>query len=261
MVGVASAASAADAPQRRLDLKIVPNGWGGQVADVEAVMRSTARELLKHYGDHAIDKIRVQPKGGPIVLFKRAPDGAVVMKLATGNRLWAQMAFQFSHELCHVLCRYDEDIHGNDWFEETVCEVASLYVLRRMGESWKTDAPYRHWRSYAPALTEYAQQRIEAAPLPEGATLAAWYAEHKVVLREHADKRDLNRVAAGVLLPLFEAEPEHWEAVRWLNTGKPDRVQTLGEFLGDWRANAPERHGAFIGEIADAFGVEMSNDE
>lgn len=254
---IATSATAADAPVRKLDLTLVRSGWGSGLKDVEAVLRSTGRHLLEHYGEHDIDAIRVQPKGGPIVLFKRADNGAVVMKLATGDRLWAQMAFQFGHELCHVLCRYDNDIHGNDWFEETLCEVASLYVLRRMGERWKTDAPYKNWRSYAPALTKYAQQRIEAAPLPEGKTLAAWYDEHKDVLHRVSTKRDLNRIAAGQLLELFEKSPGSWEAVRWLNDGKPGRVQTLGEFLGEWQHHAPDRHAAFIGKIAQRFGVSI----
>lgn len=254
---IAASAISADEPERRLDLTIVRSGWGSGIKDVEAVLRSTGRELVTHYKQHDIDAIRVQPKGGPIVLFKREAGGAVVMKLNTGDQLWAQMAFQFGHELCHVLCRYDNDIHGNDWFEETLCEVASLYVLRRMGERWKTDAPYRNWRSYAPALTNYAQQRIDKAPLPEDQTLAQWYTDHKTVLRKHATKRDLNRIAAGVLLPFFEAEPEHWEAVRWLNDGKPGRVQTLGEFLGDWRHHAPDRHAAFIEKIAAKFDVKI----
>ncbi len=69
---------------------------------------------------------------GPIVLFKKGENGEHLIKLATEKLHWAQYAYQFSHEICHVLCGYENDHQGNLWFEETLCETASLYCLRRM---------------------------------------------------------------------------------------------------------------------------------
>ena len=44
----------------------------------------------------------------------------------------------------------------NSFVLETLCEVASLFALRQMGEAWKTDAPYSNWKSYSVSLKGYA---------------------------------------------------------------------------------------------------------
>ncbi|MCP6756902.1 hypothetical protein NL533_35270, partial [Klebsiella pneumoniae] len=72
----------------------------------------------------------------------------IVLKLDTSNTFWSQYAYQFAHEFCHVLCGYREDDPGTQWFEETLCETASLFVLRAMAREWKTAPPYPHWKDY-----------------------------------------------------------------------------------------------------------------
>ena len=67
----------------------------------------------------------------PIVLFKRGPRGGSSL-LNTSDRYWCQYAFQFAHEIGHILCRYKDGDSTNKWFEETLCETASLYAL----EAW-----------------------------------------------------------------------------------------------------------------------------
>ncbi len=245
----------------KLDLRIAKSGWGDvRTTTVERHLQSVARELLPHFAGKQLPPINVEPKGGPIVLFKRANDGAIRMKLNTGGTLWAQYAFQFGHELCHVLCNYDADPHGNDWFEESLCEVASLYVLRRMGQTWKTDPPFDHWKSYAKHLTSYAADRLKVTHLPEGQTLAQWYKANRSKLHKSATKRHLNRIIASALLPLFEAQPRHWEAVWSLNAAKPKKAQTFERFLADWRKNTPAKHHKFIDRIAKEFGVTIAGD-
>jgi hypothetical protein len=43
--------------------------------------------------------------------------------LATNERFYAQIAFQFAHELTHIYC----DPRITNWFIESICEMASLY--------------------------------------------------------------------------------------------------------------------------------------
>ncbi|MBI1369854.1 MAG: hypothetical protein GC162_14510 [Planctomycetes bacterium] len=250
-----AAQAADDRKPIHLDLRIAPEGWNCEVSDVEAVLRSAGDELTPWYGPHDLPAIHVEPRGGPIVLYERAADGAIQMKLNTGDRLWAQMSFQFAHELCHVMCVYDDDDTGCKWFEETMCEAASLFVLRKMANTWREHPPYRNWASYAGALDDYANQRLAAAKLPEGLTLAKWYAQHATELRAKADNRPLNNVAAAALLPFIEAEPEHWEAVRWLNVAHPAKPQSMSDYLTAWRDNAPPEHRPFIARLAAALGV------
>lgn len=243
----------------QLELRIADEDWDGPAEEtVRGVLQSTADELLPYFPAESTPlQLEVHPKGGPIVLYDCTPDGWTVVRLNTGKFFWAQYAFQFSHELCHVLCRHDRDPTGNDWFEESLCETASLFVLRRMGETWETEPPYDHWADFAPNLTQYAQDRANEASLSEGQTAAQWYAEHAEELHGSATRRELNRVIASILLPLFEESPDQWAAVAYINIESPKSPQPFAEYLAAWRRHCPEANRPFVDRIADEFGISL----
>lgn len=248
----------ASAPHRPLDILVVRDGWGSAPREnVLKLLESTAQELWKNFPSRDLEPIIVRPKGGPITAYQRGPNGEYFVMLGTGDTAWSQYAYQFAHELCHILCGYDTDPHGQRWFEESLCEMASLYALRRMGENWKTAPPYANWKEYAPSLTQYAQNLIDKGRLPEGRTLAQWYGENAAELAQKATVREKNLVAAVALLPMFEQAPEHWQAVGYLNTAKVEHAQTFREHLTDWLRNCPDAEKPFVREIAKRFEVEL----
>ena len=251
-LGISHSALAAE-----LDIRPNKNGWGAAPADVKAVLHSAARPLWKQFPDRELKPILVNPKGGPIVLFRRGENGEYFVRLDTGQQFWSQYAYQFAHEMCHILAKYDEDVHRNKWFEESLCETASLFALRAMAEQWKTKAPYPNWRGYSTSLKQYADDRIAASQLPEGQTLAGWFADHEATLYREATNRKLNNVVAVQLLPLLEEEPGRWESITWLNEAKSTQSQTFGDYLADWHKHAPQKHRAFVKSVGERFGVEV----
>jgi len=263
LVGLVAVAEDREAASRApatpvLEMRLAESGWGtASRADVRAVLTSAGRQLLVHFPGAKLEPLEVRPAGGPITLFKRAADGAIVIKLNTRDTYWAQYAFQFGHELCHVLCRFDEGDRGNLWFEESICEVASLYVLRSMADEWQTRPPYLNWRSFAPKLTEYADKRLAERKLPEGTSLETWYHAEAAALRADPVNRDRNRIVAGALLAMFEKSPQHWAAVAYLNQQKPSGPQTFEAYLQNWHDRAPTVHRGFIEGLAQEFGIAL----
>jgi len=254
-------AAAATESGNRLIIRPAPNApWNASLRDVEKVLRSAASELWLYFPERTLKPIHVEPKGGPIVLFRRGPEGEYLVRLNTGNTYWAQYSFQFAHEFCHILCNYADHDYANKWFEESVCETASLFALRGMAETWKTRPPYPNWRSYAPHLRKYADQRIAAVKLPADTTFASWYHSSAEELRKNACIREKNRVVAGVLLPLFEKKPEHWEAVGYLNLSRVDRPRSFQQYLEDWHEHCPKEHRPFVQRIAELFEIELSKE-
>ena len=231
--------------------------WDAGVADPEKVFYSSGGEIWKYFPGRKLPPIEIEAKGGPITLYKRGPEGQIRVLLNVSKTFWAQHAFQFAHEMGHIVCGYRQQENRNLWFEESLCELSSLFVLRRMSETWQTKPPYPNWKSYAPHLKEYAEQRIVKAALPAGTTLAQWYAENSPVLLSNAVDRDRNTVVAAALLPLFEAEPESWEAVTWLNTEHLNKLFTFKDYLAAWRRNCPEKHRPFVTRIARQFELDL----
>jgi hypothetical protein len=228
--------------------------WKADRAQVAAVLRAAAGELWKHVEVGEAPRIRVSPKGGPIVLHRRGPGGEFLVKLDYEDTYWSQLTYQFAHEFTHVLCGAKPVEHRHKWFEESLCEAASLFVLRRSAETWKTKPPIAGEEGFAPSHLSYAAKRLEKAALPAGTTLAAWYGANREALEAGAEDRPRQNVVAAALLPLLEAEPSGWDAVRRLNDAPPGAGATFADVLAAWRRACPERHRPFVDRVAAAFG-------
>ena len=239
-------------------LRIIPiDDWNANHRDVEKVLQWTARETWQYFPDRELPPLIVQPKGGPIVLFQRGDRGELQVRLNTGDTYWAQYAYQFSHEFCHILCNYDDDPQRNKWFEESLCETASIFTLRRMAETWKTDPPYPHWKDFAGALKKYSDGLLEKDPLPEDIRFVDWYAEHRDHLYANGTDRAQNRIVARHLLPLFEEQPRQWSAVSHLNTEQLTKEHSFQDYLSAWHRHCPKVNRAFVRQIAVQFGIQI----
>ncbi|MBV8881491.1 MAG: hypothetical protein JO332_16110 [Planctomycetaceae bacterium] len=249
------AAAQEDAPS--LDLRVDAEGWGdADPENIRQVLRSVGEALLGRIPALKLPPIEVsRSHQGPITLFRRGPAGEFRVKLDVEGRDWARFAFQFGHELCHVACGGGEGPNPDMWFEESLCELASLMVLGRMAEQWKVRPPYPNWKDYAGSLQKYRDDRLALEKLPEGVSLADWFREREASLRRDPHQRLLNLVVASALLPLFEASPEHWAAIPALNTVRGDGTRSFSRYLGDWSRSAPERHRSFIAALAARFGT------
>ncbi len=259
------------APSAELQIGVERGAWGeAGPADIAKVAASAAGEIWQYCPHSRIESIRIYHRADyPQTDFGRGPDGCIRIGLAAENPRWAQFAFQFAHEFCHALAQHSEagirgwhePKHANLWLEESLCETASLFALRRMSETWKTRAPYPNWRSYSAALASYAADRLAlpAHQLPAGLTFKEWFAKHENALRANASLREKNVIVATQLLPLFEAAPENWEAVTFLNHGPRVKGKTTVRKLADWQAAAPAAHRAFIARVGAIFGATLQN--
>jgi hypothetical protein len=248
----------AEAP-REIDLRpIAHKKWGNSPEQVRAILLSGSRELLVYFPGRTLKPILVEPEGGPITLFDRGPGGEYRVHLDTDDNLWAQWVYQFSHELGHILSNYDTVRNRNKWFEETVCEVASLFVLRRLADVWSKDPSPGTWKKFAPALGKYADARIAKAQLPDKMTLAEWYPARALDLAKTGYDRDKNTLVAVQLLPLFEETPEHWEAISYLARAKKGHSGSFAEYLKAWQESCPEKHQPFVDRIARKFDIDLA---
>lgn len=255
-----SRAAAAEDPQKPPEVDIRPvaqEAWGNSPEQVRGILGSAAGELFRHFPKRSLKPIVVEPSGGPIALYKRGAQGEYQVRLDTGDNLWSQWTYQFAHEFGHILSNYDEVKHQNKWFEETVCEVASLFVLRRMADTWSKDPSPASWKRYAPHLRKYAEERIEKAKLPDGMSLPQWYETNARPLARDGCDRERNTLLAVQLLPLFEEAPEHWEAITWLAKAKTGHSGSFAEFLKAWQTQCPEKHHTFVAGIAAKFAIDL----
>ena len=248
----------AEQPSTRFRLFVEPGEWGSSsVADIKKVCESAAMMFTPHLQSGVAAPLLIQNDGsGPITLYRRGGNNEHIVRLNTKNRAWAQLAYQFSHELCHVMCNYRNVKNQQLWFEETICEVASLFALRQMGEAWKTDAPYSNWKSYSVSLKDYANQRLNVLDT-DSETLEEVYLGNRDALQASATNRDVNNKLANKLLPIFEKHPSAWDAVRYLNRGPAEENRAFDDYLRGWHSRVPETHKQLVAEISASFGIEL----
>lgn len=251
----------------RPSVTVAGGNWGNvAVRDLQLFLEAVAGEFMTYAADpqQSALRIRVVPRAGsPRVLYERGREGEYVVQLTARNDNWFQYAYQFAHELCHIVSHFDhKERHGdqvasgNQWFEEALCETAALYTLKRLAADWAEAPPARQWLGYGPIFASYAAF-LQAQPHRRaalGQDVAPWYREHAAALANDPYQREMNERLATALLPLFEREPQSWRAIAYLNADAASAGKGFAEFLGDWYLACPPELRDVVHQTMTLFG-------
>ncbi|MBW7902710.1 MAG: hypothetical protein H3C26_14610 [Rhodocyclaceae bacterium] len=241
-----------------LVIRVEPGGWGGaDTRHIETVLHAVADTLLSRLPEKLAAPIVVShTERAPVALYERGPGGEYRVRLHARGDKWHLYVYEFAHELCHILSNYEhnvgpETVKHNQWFEETLCETASLFTLARLAERWETSPPAPHWAAEARRLRRFFEHLIAEGhrQLPAHAPLSAWLREHETALRQNPYLREKNEVVANLLLPLFASDPQNWDALAYLNLDPDDARGTLEDYLRNWYDNAPLEHKRFVAGV------------
>ncbi|WP_227818011.1 hypothetical protein [Nitrogeniibacter aestuarii] len=245
-------------------IEIEPFGWGATDIDT---LQGLLREVHAIYANARVSagpaRFHVAPThDGPIVLRDRGPETTYQVRLSARDGRWYQFAYQYAHELCHVYANFSlrhmsQSRTNNElqWFEESLCEAASLYSLRRLAERWAD--PGHPWHPSAALFKRY-ERLLREAPhrqLPDGESLAQWYEAHAHSLGTDPYQRQKNEVVANHLLTLFEAAPGSIASMAYLSRCEGGATGDFEALLKAWHAACPDQHRQMIEETMALFGM------
>jgi hypothetical protein len=247
-----------------LCISVTDGDWGGALpADIGAVVDSVARCFDGAIVERLVEPVLVEPTtrptDPPLTALRRTKDGNIRVLLNVRGNYWAQLAFQFAHELCHVLANFCEPLqHPSKWIEESLCEAASLFALNRMADSWKSTPPYPNWASYSAELTKYAIERCSVAEhrLPAGMAFHQWLASKLPLLQCDCARRADNTVVAQQLLPIFEHDADAWRSIRYLNLWDASQDTSVRQFCEHWRGTTPSLLRSVVDSIAQRLTLD-----
>lgn len=252
-------------PESVSALLTVENGnWGAtSLRCIHSVLASAAGVLADAFGRAPDAPIQVAPwSRDPQVFDDQRP---YQIRLSARDRYWSQYVYQFSHELCHVMTNFDRHKgHKHRWFDESLCELASLFVLHRLAELWKAQPPEAipDAAGFAPNHHTYAE-RIEArSPRISRDRLPDWFTEAVPRLEANPYERYLCGTVAVALLDSFHADPALWRDCVHLNHWNPDADPSFAEYLGSWTAHLqvhslPSRAPAAIADLFKVVGKRV----
>lgn len=248
-----------------MSVKIDPLCWGEAViTDIQKVLESVVNIMDSYFESSIDDDITVKHDqiDGPLVLYARGGNGEYQVLLSSKGKRWAQYSYQFSHEYCHIRTNYISGNAKTKWFEETICELASLFTLRRMSEVWKTSPPYKNWSDYSSALYNYADELIttEDRNLPEGIEFLDWFKENLGDLEKDKYIRKANAIIAVKLLPIFEVHTKLWLALTYLNTWVVTETDDIYNLFDNWQCSVPNELKHTVNILAREFGAKDLND-
>ena len=223
----------------RIDLGSFPAKNEARARGIEATLESVFDTFMVVFDtplDAGVNVAWWASPQPPRVLFDRRPYEIRIN--AQGNG-WSQYAYQFAHELCHVMTNFDRAReHRHKWFEESLCEMASLFVLYRLADVWAANPPagIAASRSFAPVHADYARDVELKYPAVPHSELPRWLEANIGGMEASSTERDLNGVVAVALLGFFRHDPTLWRDCAWLNHWDPSGDGAFGEYLDSWEA-------------------------
>ena len=179
--------------------------------------------------------------------------------LTVNGTYWNQFAYQFGHELCHLLMDHDRITKGNpnDWFHEALCELANLWVIREMSETWATRVPYQNWKSYRHALADFAENwMMGRAEVQYSGSGADWLKQWETSMRsDEPGAFSYARVAqlSYKFLPIFDENPEAWNVIRQM----PSSTGKMVDYMQDWYDGVDPEDKKFVEAIAKEMGISV----
>jgi hypothetical protein len=252
--------SLANEEKGRLQIRVAPGDWGNaSPADIEALLNSVGNEMLKHFPGQRPLPIIVSPsRQGPLVMYQKGPSNEYQILLAAKDDHWAEYVYEFSHELFHIFAGYDlrppTRIAKNQWFEEMLCETASLYMLKRYTAMWDTLAPRPEWQGYTPEIQRFTNRAFSEKHrrLPQNVKFEEWFRANGPSLETKPYLREKNELVAMRFLPLLEQTPD-WRAFEFLNVGSREGDSTFYDYLARWYRKTPPAQRRLVDNALSVF--------
>ena len=238
-------------------IEITGDDWG-QVgkSEVQQVLFLACQQILPHTGREAWPALLISNTAdGPMTLYQRGKEGQYVILLNTRDRRWCQYVFQFAHELGHIICGFKKNGSPHRWLEESISEVASLFILQKMSTVWKELPPLPDQASYFEEFPKYLKSRINQVPEMNPSSFNKWWQKNHYALKMDSTLRLKNLTVARKVLPLFEKNPDAaWGACGYLNTFEHAKQPTFESFLWDWSDSCQtNEQKLFVHELKECF--------
>lgn len=179
------------------------------------------------------------PNSGSPMMVERK--GYTDVYLIANPKTWHQTVYQFAHEYMHYLIQRPYDRNNPNepfaWFEESLCELSSLYILSRM-EQLDYKNPYVN--NYRHKFKSYADDALANNGFSYAGSLTDLILDNEAVLSRKRDDRDRNRAVAEKLLPYFLADRNLWRSVRYLRMIDDAVCTDFDAYVRAWLSLMPE---------------------
>jgi hypothetical protein len=232
----------------------VAGDWGGSPRGDAAVVISRMREAclsgLRLLSDRQPDHLRVDDhtSGPPHVWLHSDNPTTAWIVVDVAPRAWSQLAYQFGHELGHVMCNSwmwkVETPPPSRWLEECLAEAFSIRGLGRLAEEWEHHPPFAGDAKYGRSLRTYRQDLVhkyEKAGGTEPITdLAAWFLANRPQLDRAGGVSVSEGPAIVAVVRQMEADKCCVEDLEAINRWPERSAVPVEDYLRLWQVSCEE---------------------
>ncbi len=245
-----------------LSITVQPSkSWGDmETAEIEALCTNIVAHFQQYLRDeHKLDEpISVYfDSDGPFINHRDSGLHSIAISAKAENI--SQFIYQFSHEVCHVLHDYEVTAVDNPnlWFQESLCMMASIWVLKEMYETWEESPPFVKWKKYRSNFLPYVDLIMKRPGAQYYNTPERWISDNEQKLRADFINPFTHHILVSQLsynfLDNFENQPEAWNAVAQI----PNTKGNMEEYMRDWYNTVDSQDQQFVQELATEMGIDV----
>jgi hypothetical protein len=192
--------------------------------------------------------VESRSSGPPTVLLHSESPTAALIVTTAGQADWSRLAYQFGHELGHVLCNsWGPDARPQppcQWLEEALAEAFSLRGLSRLAESWQEYPVFPRTAYFADKIRDY-RSRILARYVQLGEQFGLrdpghFYQELRPVLEKTNGLSDQSEAFVPYVLDYIERDPHSIEDYGALNRWRQRSSVHMQDYLRLWKISCEE---------------------
>jgi hypothetical protein len=233
----------------------VQGDWGGSLpgSALTVVTRVRAVSLagVRLLSDRQPGRLRVDSHtSGPPHIWLH-DDGTPIAWIVVdiGPRDWSKLAYQFGHELGHVLANSwgpdAKPANPCQWLEEALVESFSIRGLGLLADSWERDPPFPGNAAFGGAIRRYRNElltRYQTVAAEQGAArgLAAWFKAQRAALESDGGVSGPARGAIPAMVAELETDPTAVEGLGVLNRWTGRSGVPIEEYLRLWKRSCAE---------------------
>ncbi|THD42243.1 MAG: hypothetical protein E7774_16225 [Bradyrhizobium sp.] len=228
--------------------------WGGSLPE-------SARLVVMRMRQACLDGVRLlsdrQPQtlwvdnhfdGPPSIWLHSDPAATAWVIVDIDPRDWCKLAYQFGHELGHVLAnswnRAAAPHPPCQWLEEAMVEAFSIRGLAPLANEWERNPPFPDDSAFAGAIRQYRADLIEryrkAGDEPHFDGLAAWFAANRATLDAAGSLSVSLGPAVIAVLATLEESVACVEDLGALNRWPERSALPIEDYLRKWQSSCAE---------------------
>lgn len=179
---------------------------------------------------------------------------------------------RFGHEFTHILqieqkgVSFRAGTNPNLWFTETIAEMGCVWVLKNMADTWIHGSRFGTGLASRGGFAEFSENFDFYADWymglhPYSGTGKEWLEENEDSFRDEFKRTrkanmDIIRQLYPKFLPIFEDNPEAWNAVRKMPVTNTEKMP---KYMQAWYDAVDVQDKIHVSKMADVMGISISD--